>query len=235
MKLDRWWRGGPAHKLVLQTADRDDMQFSVPHSHAPFGQSFQDYNEQIERWVSNFHSAGITAVNFGYILIHRLPEAAQSSYFRRTIHNPGEPIHNQVKGYFEQRALINRPDNEGFYLHLEDGIRFRIEYNLATPEREVAIHCPDNPYYTTYIVSDDVFRAIKAIALGNLRWGTLKSGNNGWLLDLIYKGILRLSRDLKPTATNPDRRRFRRQGGHGNRVIKELETETTPTCLSSYL
>ncbi len=234
-KLDTWWKGGPAHKLVLQTADRDDMQFSVPHSHAPFGQSFQDYNDQIERWVNNFHSAGINAVNFGYVIIHRLPEAAVSSYYRRTIHNPAEPIHQQVKSYFEQRALLDRSDNDGFYLRLEDGIRFRIEYNLGTPERDVEIYCPDNPYYTTYIISEDIFRVIKAIALGTLRWGTFKSGNKDWLLDLIFKGILRLSRDTAPKVSNPDRRRFHRDNGHGRPVIQELETETTPTCLSSYL
>ena len=234
-KLGRWWRGGPSHKLVLQTADRDDMQFSVPHSHAPFGQSFQDYNDQLERWVNNFHSAGINAVNFGYILIHRLPETAQSSYYRRTIHNPGEPIHNQVKGYFKQRALLDHADKDSCYLRLEDSARVRVEYDLGTSKREVEIYCPGNPYYTTYVISEDMIRVIKAIALGNLSLETFKHKDNEWLLDLIYKGILRLSRDAKPAAPTPDRRRFHRQGEKGRPVIKELETETTPTCLSSYL
>ena len=234
-KLDRWWRGGPAHKLVLQTADRDDMQFSVPHSHAPFGQSFQDYNEQLERWVNNFHSAGISAVNFGYILIHRLPESAQSSYYRRTIHNPNESIHSQVNGYFEQRALLGGPDAGKCYLRLNDGIRFRVEYNLGTPTREVEVYCPDNPYYTTYVVSEEMIRVIKAIALGNLRWASFQNKNKAWLLDLIYKGILLLSRNPKPKASGPDRRRFARATGEKKPVIKEMQTETTPTCLSSYL
>ena len=55
--------------LILTTADRDEMLFSVPHCHAPFGQSIEAYNAELERWVENFRAAGLERVNFGYILL----------------------------------------------------------------------------------------------------------------------------------------------------------------------
>ncbi len=232
-KLEAWWRGGAAHMLVLQTADRDDMQFAVPHSHAPFGQSYQEYNEEVERWVSNFHSAGIKAVNFGYVLIHRVADGKPSSYYRRTIHNPNEPIHEQVNRYFEQRRLLARPDKDDLYVTMHEDVRFRVEYGVRSPNREVRIHCPGNPYYTTYVLTEGMGRILKTIALGNFRWGRLNTKH--WLLDLIYKGILHVSLHAQRNASEPDRRRFPRDSDEVSSVVREMETETTPTCLSSYL
>ncbi len=62
-------------QLVLGTADRNDILFSVPHSHAAFGQSYQSYCEELEQWLRNFYEAKLTAVNFGYILIQETPLA----------------------------------------------------------------------------------------------------------------------------------------------------------------
>ena len=42
-KLVSWLAGSSYKTLVLHTADRDEILFSVPHSHAPFGQSYEDY------------------------------------------------------------------------------------------------------------------------------------------------------------------------------------------------
>ena len=46
-RLEDWWKGEAAHMLVLHTAGRDEILFSVPHSHAPFGQSYRDYNRAL--------------------------------------------------------------------------------------------------------------------------------------------------------------------------------------------
>ena len=43
-KLTSWWGDGSFEALILTTADRDEILFSVPHCHSPFGQSFEDYN-----------------------------------------------------------------------------------------------------------------------------------------------------------------------------------------------
>ena len=241
---------------MLQTADRNDIQFSVPHSHSPFGQSYREYNEHLESWLRNFHGEGIAAVNFGYILIHRLPLTEDSSYYRRTIHSPQVPIHDQVAGYFEQRARLLNADLGKFYVQVEPGIAFREEYSVEGPDRRIELFYKDNPYYTAYVVSEEVLRALKAIALGNILWSDVKKENNDWLLDLICKGILRLSKTAGTRAVVPDRRRWRREGivarpliveaeaevtpsslnlSASPPAIQEIQTETTPTCLSSYL
>ncbi|MEL6381455.1 MAG: methyltransferase [Cyanobacteria bacterium J06626_18] len=115
-KLAQWWCGGKAHQLVLCTADRDDVLFSIPHSHAPFSQTLTAYNCDLEQWLENFHQAGLTAVNFGYILISRQPDQPSSSYFCRTIHNPTEAIDEFVQNYFQQQERLRSPAKETFFL-----------------------------------------------------------------------------------------------------------------------
>ena len=109
-KLAQWWQGGAADQLILHTADRDDILFSVPHSHAPFGQTICEYRDELDRWLGNFHGAGLTAVNFGYILIKRLSKSnQQGTYYTRTIHNPHQSIEAEVRQYFRQRDRLAHP------------------------------------------------------------------------------------------------------------------------------
>jgi len=72
--VERWSSG---------TADRDDVQFSIPHCHVSFGQSFQEYNLTLEQWLQNFQTTGIQTVNFGYILIQSLLPQQTGSYYLR--------------------------------------------------------------------------------------------------------------------------------------------------------
>ncbi|MEL6940559.1 MAG: carbamoyltransferase C-terminal domain-containing protein, partial [Cyanobacteria bacterium J06598_1] len=123
-KLASWWIGGSAHQLLLCTADRDEMLFSVPHSHAPFGQTYEAYTHELNDWLNNFQSADLKAVNFGYILIQKSDEP---SYYTRTIHNPTQPIHEQVKDYFWQRDLLYGQQYLTRYLLLNPDLQFRIE------------------------------------------------------------------------------------------------------------
>ena len=65
-KQPRWrpWSSPPTATEIL---------FSVPHCHAPFGQSLTDYNSELSRWVQNYRNAKLSGVNFGYILIQNGP------------------------------------------------------------------------------------------------------------------------------------------------------------------
>ena len=234
-KLDGWWQGGPAHKLVLQTANRNDILFSVPHSHAPFGQTFEEYNNELEQWLHNFHREDIRAVNFGYILICRLPEGKTGSYYNRTIHNPTSPIHRQVKEYFQQRKLLENSRSSDKFLLLSHELYFRVESNHGADSRTIELFSPQNPYFTTYKVTDQIYRMLQDIDSVQPRLGEFMTpANQKWLYDLIYKGILylcdervNLNADQQPNAQVFD-------STTGMRIM-ELETKTTPTCLSSYL
>ena len=62
-KLRSWWQAATMEALVLTTADRDEILFSVPHCHAPFGQSLADYNAELSRWVQNYRNAKLSGVN----------------------------------------------------------------------------------------------------------------------------------------------------------------------------
>lgn len=252
-KLAQWWRGGQAHYLVLQTADRDDLLFSVPHSHAPFGQSFEAFNAELTRWVQNFRAAGLSAINFGYILARRLPAGAEGSFYRRTVHNPEKPIFRHVEAYFDQRRLLEsaRPisPDDARGLKLSPSLRYRIDFAPAGAERRIQLYAPDDPYFTTYDIDEPLFRLLRGIERSRPRLSeALAGGRRDEIVDLLHRGILRLTLDLpaedsfleeldiapraapsglpSQRAPRPDDRRT---------AIRELETRTTPTCLSSYL
>lgn len=231
-KLNNWWTGGPAHKLVLQTADRNDILFSEPHSHRPFGQSFEEYVAELEQWIRNFHEVGISSVNFGYVMICRLLPGKRGSYYNRTIHNPSTPIHQQVKEYFRQRELLENPQANGDkFLVLSRDIYFRTEVNHDIASRKIELFAPNNPYYTTYRITDAVYRMLQDIDSIQPRLSEfLTPVNQKWIYDLIYKGILTL-RDEQIVNDN-----FRpRAVANNDMAILELQSKTTPTCLSSYL
>lgn len=258
-KLEQWWLGGAAHKLVLGTADRDDILFSVPHSHAAFGQTFEQYNQELDKWVDNFHNAGLTAVNFGYILLKRTPEQATGTYYKRTIHNPSQPIHQAVQTYFQQRQyLAEATEGKTFQLAIAPGIRFRVESDLDCDDASIEIFAPGNPYFTTYPICEALYDLLQDIAQVSPNWQQIASGEQYSVVqDLLLKGILQLSpevgggsnlripslwqvgRSVARTAIKSTRLGAPSSPGSNSAVpsltIAELQTKTTPTCLSSYL
>jgi carbamoyltransferase len=252
-KLKHWWRGGAADQLVLGTADRNDILFSVPHCHAAFSQSYEEYRTELDRWLYNFHRAGLSAVNFGYILICCTDPDQLSSYYTRTIHNPSKPIHTQVQTYFQQRALL-RKRNATQRLVLAEGLQFRIEVNAQTGDTQIAIFSLDNPYFTTYPISDIVYESLRDIQRLRPRYSTyVNPENQNCIHDLVYKGIIVLTSDSTATSNHSTLRnsgvfeqhsrvRLQQAGDQdcANKAeetwtIRELQTKTTPTCLSSYL
>ncbi|MEA5462546.1 carbamoyltransferase C-terminal domain-containing protein [Leptothoe sp. PORK10 BA2] len=234
-KLSQWWYGGNSHQLVLCTADRDDVLFSVPHSHAPFGQSLADYNAELERWLTNFHQAGLGAVNFGYILIRQQPDEQPSSYFCRTIHNPTQAIHGLVQGYFEQRDLLQSPSRDNCFLSLLPSLCFRIESGVSGIRRKHELFVPNDPYFTTYQISEDLYEILQTIQRLTPQWHRFMTpANRAQLVDLICKGLLQLSIQ-RPQS--PDSQRLEKllpQSSDAEGIV-ELRTKTTPTCLSAYL
>lgn len=233
-KLERWWQGGPAHKLVLSTADRHDILFSVPHCHAAFNQTWEQYNAELDHWLHNFREAGLTAVNFGYILICQTADDQPGSYYNRTVHNPSRPIHTQVQKYFQQRQLLASPDSEQYFLALSPDLRFRLEMSPDHSEREVQLFSPTNSYFTTYPISEPMYRLLRDITQIKPQWAMYANAKNqSWLQDLIYKGILYLTPEVP--STNQRHSRIDDPSPGEGFSISELQTKTTPTCVSSYL
>ena len=99
-KLRAWWGPESHEALVLKTADRDEILFSVPHCHAPFAQTFEDYNHALDRWVSNFRSTELRKVNFGYLFLWRMAAGPDSAITVRTIHNPARPMHMEISHWY---------------------------------------------------------------------------------------------------------------------------------------
>jgi carbamoyltransferase len=248
-KLDHWWLGGAAHKLVLGTADRDDILFSVPHSHAAFGQSFEQYNQELDKWVDNFHNAGLTAVNFGYILLKRTPDRTTGTYYKRTIHNPSQPIHQAIETYFQQRQYLTNA--AGMPVTIAPDLRFRVESAVDGGAMQVELFAPDNPYFTTYPICESLYWLLQEIGNAAPNWSQVAIGEQQSVLeDLLFKGILQLSPGVGADLRIPQLWQIGapvgRAAGRSTRfatpstaepslTISELQTKTTPTCLSSYL
>ncbi len=141
----------------------------------------------------------LKSMQLGYIYIHRLPPAASGSYYLRTIHNPNTPIHEHVKTYFAQRRAVQRDGKYQLFLRATEDLRFRIEFRIngdpRTPERRYQLFVQDNPYYTTYTVNEEMFRGLELILRRDVQLSELSAPNNqAWILDLIYKGLVHVSR-----------------------------------------
>ncbi|OUL18906.1 carbamoyltransferase [Nostoc sp. RF31YmG] len=232
-KLEQWWQGGPAHKLVLSTADRNDILFSVPHCHTAFNQTWEQYNIELDQWLQNFYTSGLRTVNFGYILICQVDSTCTGSYYSRTIHNPNQPIHQDVQEYFQQRQLLEEQQISDRFLAMSPDLRFRLETSPTTGEREIELFSPNNPYFTTYPISEQMYRLLQDINRSQPKWATYATAiNQDWLYELIYKGIVYLT--VEAPSVNRNRRLNDPPATEGLK-IEELETKTTPTCISSYL
>lgn len=245
-KLATWWRGDGADMLVLHTADRDEILFSVPHCHWPFGQSVEEYDAELDRWVDNFRAAHLQAVNFGYILIHRRPKAQEIGYFSRCIHNPSRPIHASVSNYFAQRELLAQAKSSNSRLDITSALRVRIDRGLNDAGTHIELYVENDPYYTTYTIDKATLLELQSIAESHPPAATyIHAGNRLWVEDLIGKGVLRLTSGTRKANANPiviqgtspeaSTKEEERENPFWMAAVAELSTKTTPTCLSSYL
>ncbi len=230
-KLTSWLGEVDAYGLILTTADRDEVLFSVPHCHAPFSQSFADYNTELDRWVENFRGAGLNAVNFGYIVAWRRSEGAGCDITKRTIHNPATPIWEQTQDWLDQRRLWDSEGAGEMILGIHPELRIVTEESPGGASKSSELQLPDNPFFTTYAVSNAIADELKRIYITepNLsrRFGPPETT---WIESLHRLGVLRLSATgrsfSEETSSDPSEQPGR---------IEERATKTTPTCLSSYL
>ncbi|MEO1052064.1 MAG: carbamoyltransferase C-terminal domain-containing protein [Bacteroidota bacterium] len=237
-KITSWLKGVSVDALILKTADRNEILFTVPHSHAPFGQSFEDYNQEVDRWITNFRKAGLSSVNFGYILVQFKSKSEKSSYYIKTIHNPNKDIYHDVEEYFETREMLSTRAKSEFRLNIARDITFRCDTSTNGALKHKILSDTD-PYFTIYEVSKEIFEGLKFISTNKPFLYDFNSTTNHWIYDLIHKGIVKLSLVGESRAQMVEQNKVwmmsKQTGPDANGSIEELETKTTPTCLSSYL
>ena len=224
-KLKSWWGDTCSNMAVLKTADRNDILFSVPHCHYPFNQTYNDYSNELIKWVNNFNNSNLNAVNFGYILIEK---SKKPSYFLKTISNPSVPIYKQTKNFFTQTHLLlnNSPE---LMVSVNSQIRVRRESGFGTPNPKYMLFAEMNPFFTEYQISKEIYTALLNISSKNKSYQSIK--HYPFVKDLIYKGILVLS--YKNMSIETQNQII--QSKSDSSSIVEMETKTTPTCLTSYL
>ena len=230
-KLKTWLSKADAHSLILTTADRDEMLFSVPHCHAPFHQSLIEYNNELDRWIDNFRKARLKAVNFGYILVWRRADGRGCDVTMRTIHNPSTPIWHNVQDWLEQRALWEGAHAGSMILSLHPELRITTEEDLGGTDKTYELNFPGNSFFTTYAVSNAIVDELRRVYVTEPTLSRLiGSLDSSWIEHLHRLGVLRLTatRRTFSEGTSPDPTSLK--GG-----IEERATKTTPTCLSSYL
>jgi carbamoyltransferase len=235
-KISNWWSGGAICGLILTTADRDEALFSVPHARAPFGQSYEEYSEELSRWVNSYRSASLGTVNFGYILLQENSEAGVENHIvQRVVSSPMDPIYDQA------RELVNllvsdTEDNLGrFEFTPAPGLRVQTERRLDGSTLKNEILVPDNPWFTRYRLEANLLGLLEEAGASPLSWANI--GERGLLQQaraLVEKGLLvgRLRQDAPPAVCGLPRAEV---WPPCRIVIDELATKTTPTCVSNYL
>lgn len=230
-KLKNWWGTTNADKLVLTTANRNDILFSVPHCHYPFKQTFEQYNTELDMWLNNFKRSNILSVNFGYILIKK----GGNSFYTKSIYNPTQAINKKVREYFEQIAMLHSVDWDKLYLQLSNDINIKVEYSLMNKKKKYYLYSK-NQFYSEYLIDEKVYKTLEKITEERLTVKDIKE-----YIDLIYKSIIKIS--FKKQQHNVQEGKVVNAVSYNSinldeykdKRIIEFQTKTTPTCLTSYL
>ena len=225
-KLMCWWGKNAAKTLLLKTADRNEILFSVPHCHYPFNQTYGEYSNELLKWVDNFKKSNLSAVNFGYILIEK---SQHTVYVSKTISNPSQPIFDQVQSFFNQHDLLSE-NRDVLLLEMNPNIKVRRESAIGSSEATYKIFAEDNPFFTEYVITREVYSSLLKISKSDIYYNELCE--HLYIDDLIEKGIIMLSLNR-----NRDKHKYQKTlpGRKLQHKIVEMETKTTPTCLTSYL
>ncbi len=230
-KLTGWWQGSRVCAQILTTANRDEALFSVPHAHAPFGQTFEAYAQELSSWVCSYRAAGLKAVNFGYVLIRESLQLDQHDIVQRVVESPLEPIYQSVSELMDFQELRGTTALSGLQVHMVPGLTIRSEQAPGSSKVQRTAVVRRSSWHTEYNIDLVMQSLLESAAKGKLDWDTICEWNlENYTIALVEKGLLAVSG--RSTATE------------GNRlnvtdspviVINELESKTTPTCLSSYL
>ena len=229
-KLSSWWGDSPFLGLILTTADRDEILFSVPHCHAPFSQSLEDFDNELERWVNNFRKARLTAVNFGYINVWKDTKFTNTEVMKRTIHNPTEPIFMQVNDWAEQVQMWHSEGSRNLILGLHPDLRFEVEQQIDGTPLSCAVAFPGNQFFTEYSITNEMREELLKIYQTEPPRSQRSRSSDTWVEELHRLGIIRLNTRRRSYARKIDPSR-----DEDKVRIEQRETKTTPTCLSSYL
>jgi predicted NodU family carbamoyl transferase/SAM-dependent methyltransferase len=232
-KLGGWWKGQSMCAQVLTTADRNEILFSVPHSHAPFGQSYEEYSAELRSWVRSYREAGLSAVNFGYILIEETAHDGPHDTLMRVVDSPQQPIFERVENLLAFQAQRSRGALSAFDLSAVEGLVIRTERKLSGQGALRTAIVPDSPWHTEYTLDGAMLGLLEDAACEALRWDEVEGrGLAGHALALIEKGLLVATPGVR--ASSPKTERIMiipRKAIH----IEELSSKTTPTCVSNYL
>ena len=226
-KLISWWGEGRFEALILTTADRDEILFSVPHCHSPFGQSLEAYNNKLGCWINNFRDARLEAVNFGYLLVWKCAGSLESKVTSRIIHNPSRPIYFDVEDWREQQQLWYSSDADDLYVRLHPEARLCHEHNSCGGESTYSLSVPDRDFFTSYQLSERVYNELCHLSSVRPKFSQLQNDSSGWLYQLHQLGLVQLVSTVADLSdqSQPD----------STFEIEQHATKTTPTCLSSYL
>ncbi len=235
-KLNRWWGAAKADKLILTTADRNDVLFSIPHCHYPFKQTIEQYNDELDLWIQNFNSSSISSINFGYILIKK----GGNSFYSKSIYNPTQGINQKVTEYFEQIDMLHSVAWEKLHLSLSDDLNVKVDYSFNNNDKKFFLYSK-NQFYSEYLIDENVYKVLERIAEEELVLEEL--AHKDYIVDLIYKGIINVRFNKQhqkyfdfyeckeaAAALSPIN-----SEAYGDIHITEFQTKTTPTCLTSYI
>ena len=230
-KLRGWTREEATYGLLLTTADRDEILFSVPHCHAPFSQSYAEYVSNLDRWVENFRRSRMSAVNFGFILLWRREEGAGCDITQRTIHSPTQPIWLQVEDWLDQRRRWDSPDAASMTVSLHPDLRIVTDESPCGDNKACELRVPENPFFTVYPISPAIADELRAIQTNQPNLARISNSREVTPIESLHRlGILRLG----STQKNPNGTTAPQAEGTLDTIVQRA-TKTTPTCLSNYL
>ena len=227
-KLASWLPGVDGVGAILTTADRDEILFSVPHCHAPFAQSFEDYNRELDRWVQNFRGAKLEAVNFGYILIW-LGEGDGLDLTTRTIHNPSRPMWHDVQDWVSQRLKWDGHGAEDMIIKPRAGLQLvTTEAISGEVVHQQVSFSGDAAFFTDYQLTPEMVEEMRRMSRMDIPLSRYRDTlDREWVEALHRIGLLKLASRKQGS--------MRSTGQSRQPDIQQRATKTTPTCLSSYL
>ena len=231
-KLTGWWQGPRVCAQILTTANRDEALFSVPHAHAPFGQTFEDYTDELSSWIRSYRAAGLKAVNFGYILMRESSQLDRNDIIQRVVESPLEPIYGFASRLLDFQELRATDALSGLQVHTVPGLTIRSEQAPGGWQVQRTAVVRGSSWHTEYTIDLVIQSLLESAATGKLDWDTIRQRNlEDYAIALVEKGLLAVSgqsrageRDHRPDVTDSP-----------VIFIDELESKTTPTCLSNYL
>jgi len=230
-KLAEWWRGLGMCAQILTTANRDEKLFSVPHAHASFGQSFEDYKDELFSWIRSDRTAGLKAVNFGYILMKKSLQLDHSDVLQRVIESPLQPIHEFVSELLDFQELRRSGSLAGLQVHTTPGLKIRFEQAPGCSNVERTALVQGSFWHTEYRIDLVMQSLLEDAATGELNWDTIGERNlEQYAIALVEKGLLTVTGTARQNKNLPIN-----VTGSSTILIDELESKTTPTCLSNYL